>query len=101
MKRERSPVPIQWPTPDGAPRPKPGDLMLGCAHARNAHGRVGAGLHILHVFDGGISYERDDGTKGTAQWIGLCDACFRLYGERPFECPFTTDAILSPEGLLS
>jgi hypothetical protein len=95
MSRETVPVPIAWPTPDGAPAPQNGDLVLCCAHTRSQDGSVGTGVHIFHVFDGGITYERDDGTTATAQWIGMCHACFRAHKDRPLECPFTTDALLA------
>jgi hypothetical protein len=92
---------LDWPTPDDMPRPSSGDLALGCVHALSlarqaAGGGKDAGMHVFHV-DGGIDYTRNDGTRGHAQWIQMCRACFAVYRDRPLDCPCNTDALLLAE----
>jgi hypothetical protein len=51
--------------------PKPGDLLLLCKHKRDIRN-----AHVFELLDG-MPFTRPDGSKGVAQWVFICDECFK------------------------
>lgn len=58
----------------GSPRPRPGDICVGCVHKSDPHG-----CHYFYLANG-VLFKSSTGRVGTASWMLLCDACFMEHG---------------------
>lgn len=73
------------------PQPQPGDVIVGCKHRPKL-----TSAHVFKLTQGiGLSFTRPNGTTGKADWIFLCDKCFRkhvltggLATDAPLSCDF-------------
>lgn len=68
-------------------QPTPGDVLLGCIHRPDPYD-----AHIFNIPEG-LKFTKPDKTKGTAEWIILCDACFARYGAQPSHAPISCDCV--------
>jgi hypothetical protein len=55
------------------PHPKTGDVILGCTHEPDV-----SSAHVFQIKKG-LPFTRLDGTRATASWVFICDACFQKY----------------------
>jgi hypothetical protein len=75
----------------GRAQPRPGDVLLGCAHRPSPY----AG-HIYSI-PNGLPFRRPNRTAATAKWIVLCGDCQRRYvllgggsaTDAPIACDYT------------
>ena len=71
---------------NSAKQPKPGDVLLGCIHRPDVHGKS-------HVFSlpKGLEFRRPDGSSGNATWVLLCNQCFTKHADDPLKAPIGCD----------
>lgn len=80
---------IEWPVPEGAPKPKAGDVALCCGHVQPGNMNR---LAIFAVTE--PMHATRDGEELIVSWLTMCRACDATYHDRPTECPFPSHFVL-------
>lgn len=62
-------------------QPTEGDCVLHCEHVKEV---AGLAAHFFSL-GAGQPFMRPDGSKGSAQWIVICDHCYVLFPKSPMD----------------